>query len=186
MEDQKRFGGTGNFLYPSTARNGRILFAGEAAGFQDALWGFGMRYAMLSGHLAARALIEKMPERYERLWKKRLGGIMRTSIVNRYFYERLGDTGYNEFMRRIGRAEDAREWLRVHYAPSFWKSLWFPIARKAIRSSRKETARKSQSSTAAIETRKCWSDSDPDGRPSSISWPQHYRDRPYRTYRSYS
>src|SRR5262249_54715258 len=37
MRDPVRFGGAGNVLVPKTARQGGILFAGEAAGFQDAL-----------------------------------------------------------------------------------------------------------------------------------------------------
>jgi len=139
MKNQKRFGGVGNFFYPAIARNGGILFVGEAAGFQDALWGFGMRYAMLSGHLAARALLARQPEQYDRLWKKRLGGLMRTAIVNRLIYERLGDAGYTAIMRRFNPATDLRAWLRVCYGRNFWKSLLFPLARKtaATRSSRK-------------------------------------------------
>ena len=72
MRDPVRFGGTGNVLLPSTARHGNILFAGEAAGFQDALWGFGIRIAMLSGHLAAQALLAGAPGDYDRLWRRRL------------------------------------------------------------------------------------------------------------------
>jgi len=140
MKSEKRFGGVGNFFYPATARNGGMLFAGEAAGFQDALWGFGMRYAMLSGHLAARALLARQPEQYDRLWKKRLGGLMRTAVVNRLIYQRLGDIGYSAIMRRFNPATDLRAWLRVLYGPSFWKGLLFPLARKAAatRASRKE------------------------------------------------
>jgi hypothetical protein len=117
-----------------------MLFAGEAAGFQDALWGFGMRHAMLSGHLAAQALLARQPEQYDRLWKKRLGGLMRTAVVNRLIYERLGDIGYSAIMRRFNPATDLRAWLRVLYGRSLWKGLLFPLARKAAatRASRKE------------------------------------------------
>ena len=128
-----RFGGTGNVLLPSTARNGNILFAGEAAGFQDALWGFGMRIAMLSGHLAARALLSGKPAEYDRLWTRRLGDLVRVSMVNRYLFDRMEDRGYVRLLRSIGRAADTRQWLRRHYGPSLGKRLLLALARRAAR-----------------------------------------------------
>ncbi len=136
MRNPSVFGGAGNILLPRTARQGSILFAGEAAGFQDALWGFGLRIGMVSGHLAARALLDRAPEQYDRAWHERLGGILRTSLVNRWGFARMGDAGYNRLMRSISRMSDARRWLRRHYAPNFWKSLAFPLARRVVRSRR--------------------------------------------------
>ncbi|MDX8412196.1 MAG: hypothetical protein R8K46_10065, partial [Mariprofundaceae bacterium] len=46
MISPKRFGGLGNVAYPRTARKDNLLYVGEAAGFQDAVWGFGMRSAV--------------------------------------------------------------------------------------------------------------------------------------------
>ena len=139
MKNPQRFGGFGNFILPATATQGRLLFAGEAAGFQDQLWGFGMRYAFLSGHLAARAIISQQPGSYERLWGERLGGHMRTSIVNRYLYKKLGNRGYRWIFRSIGHADNPREWLRNFYAPSHWKAAILPLARHSANSTRKAT-----------------------------------------------
>ena len=136
MSNAMRFGGTGNVLLPATARHGNILFAGEAAGFQDALWGFGMRLAMLSGHLAARAILEGTPETYDRLWRSRLGGQLKASIVNRYAFSRMGDRGYVRLMSSIARARNAREWLRHHYAASPWKRFVFALTGRAAASRR--------------------------------------------------
>ncbi len=136
MRNPVRFGGTGNVLLPSTARHGDILFVGEAAGFQDALWGFGMRLAMLSGHLAARAHLDGTPAEYDGLWRQRMGDLLRVSIVNRCAFSRMGDRGYVRLMRSIERAADARQWLHRHYAPSIGKRLLFPIARRTARSRR--------------------------------------------------
>ncbi len=133
MRHPVRFGGTGNVLLPSTARHGNILFAGEAAGFQDALWGFGIRIAMLSGHLAAQALLAGAPGDYDRLWRRRLGDLVRVSIVNRYLFDRMEDRGYARLMRSIGRAGDTRQWLHRHYAPSLGKRLLLALARRAAR-----------------------------------------------------
>jgi flavin-dependent dehydrogenase len=140
IRSERRFGGTGNFPVPRTARRGNILFVGEAAGFQDALWGFGMRYAMLSGHLAARALMEGEPEKYDALWKERFGGTLRAGIVNRYTFERLGNSGYGKLLSLIDRSGSARDWLRIHYGMTFWKRLTYPLAHRAVRSSRTEAA----------------------------------------------
>jgi flavin-dependent dehydrogenase len=133
MEDARRFGGTGTVRMERTATRGQELVAGEAAGFQDALWGFGLRYAMISGHLAARAVLEGRGD-YDQAWRSRLGGYIKASFVNRYLYEKLGNPGYNAFLSRIGAAADAREWLRGHYAPSMWKSLWSGLVARSLRS----------------------------------------------------
>jgi flavin-dependent dehydrogenase len=127
MIEPRRFGGTGTVRVERTAIKGDRLLAGEAAGFQDALWGFGLRYAMISGHLAGRTVLEGRASDYDPAWRARLGGYIKTSFVNRYFYERLGNIGYHAFLSRIGAADDAREWLRSHYAPSRWKNLLYTM-----------------------------------------------------------
>jgi flavin-dependent dehydrogenase len=133
MRNARRFGGTAHFTVPRSARRGQVLFTGEAAGFQDALWGFGMRYAIVSGHLAAVAMLNGRLEDYDFYWKARLGGLLRTGLTNRYLYEKLGDSGYVAFTNQIDRAADARAWLRRHYAPSLFKRALLPIARRTTR-----------------------------------------------------
>ena len=54
----RRFGGVGNVRPPASPRRdspGGRIWTGEAGGIQDALWGFGIRYAILSGRLAVQA-----------------------------------------------------------------------------------------------------------------------------------
>ena len=134
----KTFGGTGNFLAVRTARKGLLLYAGESAGFQDALWGFGMRYAMLSGALAGQCILKASLQEYDHLWTERLGAALRASIVNRYLFEKLGDPGYTHLLSDVHKYSDARDWLRGHYAETWWKSLLFPLASRAVRVSRKK------------------------------------------------
>ena len=136
MRNPVRFGGAGNVLVPKTARQGSILFAGEAAGFQDALWGFGIRIGMLTGHLAARSLLERSPESYDRQWRARLGRQLQTSVVNRYAFARMGDRGYARLIRSMTRRGDTRRWLSRHYSPSFAKLLLQPLAHSWARSRR--------------------------------------------------
>ncbi|GMR07927.1 MAG: hypothetical protein BMS9Abin26_0932 [Gammaproteobacteria bacterium] len=140
MRNPQRTGGAANFLYPRSARKGSLLYAGESAGFQDALWGFGMRYAMLSGNLAAQALLAGRPEDYDRLWRKRLGGQLQAVLVNHYFYQRLEDNGFNILLKGIDRAlqrnPDGRRWLHRYTAPRLWKRLCFPLVQRALPSHR--------------------------------------------------
>src|SRR5262249_116874 len=136
MRNPRAFGGTGNVRARPLVRAGETLYAGEAAGLQDALWGFGMRCALVSGHMAGEALLAERPAQYDRSFRQRFTGFLRTSVVNRYFYERMGDRGYARLLHAIARAHDAREWLRRFYAPRLWKTLWFPVARIAVEAAR--------------------------------------------------
>ncbi len=140
MKNPRHTGGAANFLYPRSARKGGLLYAGESAGFQDALWGFGMRYAMLSGCLAAKALLADRPEDYDRLWHKRLGGQLQAVLVNRYFYQRMNDRGFNLLLNSIDRAmqrkPDGRRWLHDYTALRFWKALCFPFINRLHHSKR--------------------------------------------------
>lgn len=55
VRNARTFGGYVNFgLRPPWTRNDRFYYVGERAGFQNALFGFGLRYALRSGALAAR------------------------------------------------------------------------------------------------------------------------------------
>lgn len=123
MSAPRRFGGNGNARWPRGARRGEVLYAGEAAGFQDALWGFGIRSAIVSGHLAGRALADGSPEAYDRLWRDRLGGFIATSLANRRISRWLGEAGSALLLKRIARS-DGREYLKRLYAPCWWKRLF--------------------------------------------------------------
>lgn len=138
INNARSFGGTGNFLASPLARKGGLLYAGEAAGFQDALWGFGMRYAMISGILAGQSFARGDLSEYDHQCHKRLGGLLQASIVNRYLFEKLGNSGYGALLSDVQKYSDAGDWLKDHYADAWWKSLLFPVARRAVRQSRKK------------------------------------------------
>ncbi len=125
MNNPRRFGGGGNFSLPRTARKGNILYAGESAGFQDPLFGFGIRWALISGAEAGRALVDDDPARYERVWKKRLRAYHQTAATNRWFFDRLGDRGYALALRKYGQEQDVRDWMKKAYAPRLWKRAWY-------------------------------------------------------------
>jgi flavin-dependent dehydrogenase len=127
MRNEKRFGSYGNFSISDSQIRGGKLYVGEAAGFQDCLWGFGMRYAILSGHLAAKSIMDGSD--YDRLWKSHLKPMLETSLVNRYLFEKCGHAGYRFLARRFGGSHPC-EFLRGQYGHSFFKHLLLPLARR--------------------------------------------------------
>lgn len=85
------------FFLPHTAEENGKLFAGESAGFQDFLFGLGIRRAIQSGHLAARSIIDNVS--YDRLWKDTFEKSMKSGILNRLAYEKAGNRGLSGAMR---------------------------------------------------------------------------------------
>ncbi len=138
MTNPRPHGGAGNFRIPTTAKSGVHPIAGEQAGFQDTLWGFGMRQAITSGVLAARSLLDGRD--YDALWRRELGAAMESSVVNRALYSRLGNRGYGWLLRYQAKAGDTRQFLYRIYRPSRIKKLLAPWARRRYKSRRKDVS----------------------------------------------
>lgn len=106
---------------------GGRLYVGEAAGLQDYFLGFGLRYAIHSGHLAAQALLTGEP--YPALVRRALQGPFRAGFVNRLLYNHIGDSGYRHFIRWAARADPVRNRARrVYSLTPLHRALW-PLAR---------------------------------------------------------
>ena len=125
MTDAKEFGGYGNFFFDKPVFENGKYYIGEAAGLQDCLWGFGMRYAMTSGYLAAKALIENKD--YEALVRDNLIPMQKASLVNRFIFEMLGNNGYRYCINYLA-GGNAMEKIKKQYNPSFLKTLLYPVA----------------------------------------------------------
>ena len=125
MRDPRPFGGFANFRLPRTAVHGGHLVIGEQAGFQDALAGFGMRYALRSGLLAARSIIDGMD--YTRLWRRQLLPLLRSGVVNRFIFNTVGESGWKIALSRLSRGDTGLT-LRRFYQSSWVSRLLFPIA----------------------------------------------------------
>jgi flavin-dependent dehydrogenase len=113
-----------NFSLKPSAKIDRRLFIGEAGGFQDYLFGLGIRYALTTGFAAAESFILKRD--YDHLWKKEIGPAQEMSLINRFLYESGGNRGLAEFVRRAGRG-DVQDYLSGWYAWRPWKRLMLPI-----------------------------------------------------------
>lgn len=117
-----------NFHLKRAATSDGTRFVGEAAGFQDYLFGLGIRYALTSGALAARSILEERD--YDDLWKSELQEKQQTSLVNRFLYESGGNFGLSMFVRQAARAEDFHHYLSGWHRTRWWKSLLSPLIRR--------------------------------------------------------
>jgi flavin-dependent dehydrogenase len=93
LSNGKKFGGYGHFEIRNNYydENGAMLI-GEAGGFQDGFWGFGMRYAFQSANLAAKSIMQN--ESYNDLIKENLLKKMKHSKRNRLIFEMMGPLAY--------------------------------------------------------------------------------------------
>ena len=129
-----------NFHLKHAATSNGARFVGEAAGFQDYLFGLGIRYALTSGSLAARSILEERD--YDELWKSELGAKQQTSLVNRFLYETGGNFGLSMFVRQAARAKDFH-----HYLSGWHRSSVVEVAALAGRAARVETRRAAASTS---------------------------------------
>lgn len=124
IENPKEFGGYGSFWIDSIQEKEGVYKIGEAGGFQDPLFGFGIRHSMTTGYLAAKAIIEG--KSYDFLWKEQLLNYLKAGLVNRFFFERKGNAGYRLLLNHIAKSRDAREFMLKYYGRSSWKDLFYP------------------------------------------------------------
>lgn len=114
IENARTFVGCGSFSIPKSAvREGR-RYAGEAAGFQDYLFGFGLRYALTSGHLAAQSVVRNLD--YDSLWKAQFGQQLEASRRNRTIFRYLGNRGYDLLVKTTSSHHDPRGLWRRFYS----------------------------------------------------------------------
>ncbi|VAW92977.1 hypothetical protein MNBD_GAMMA23-807 [hydrothermal vent metagenome] len=137
MKNPVAHGGAGNFRIPDSAYSGLNPLVGEQAGFQDTLWGFGIRLAITSGVLAAQSLLTG--DNYDDLWKRQLRPQMQTAVVNRAFYSLLGNRGYRFFLKHTTGKPYVRQALHKAYHPSRIKNWLLPWATARYISRRKDT-----------------------------------------------
>lgn len=86
---------------PKTAKLKNSLLIGEAAGFQDNAYGFGMRYSIMSGYLASKSILEDLD--YDKLWKDAfLEELKRTRMI-RMILDKANNNFLNKFVASLGK-----------------------------------------------------------------------------------
>ena len=129
INEPEEFGGFVNFFNePKISKDNRILYVGENAGFQDALWGFGIKYAMLSGYYAAESIINNQD--YKKLCEINLLPKLKTSLANRWLFAHLYNPGYTFILNKLKTMDDVIPALKKHYNTSMSKKLVYQIAKR--------------------------------------------------------
>jgi len=127
IKNEKNVGGVGCFLIkPKYVIRGQI-YTGEAAGLQDLLWGFGMRYAINSGFYAAKSIIENIS--YKKLVKQNIVPRLKTSVSNRFIVDRFGNR-FNDHLLKWAKEDDNwSELLHWGYNPTLYTRAIYPIGK---------------------------------------------------------
>lgn len=129
MKPVKRVGGKGDFTINRNYKQDGRYYVGESGGLQDFMWGFGMRMAIWSGSLAAKDILGECD--YEREVRKKLMPYVKTSVVNRWLMNRVGNRTFkimcNSWMRSQKRHGDGLIWVSKLFRPSLFKSMLYPI-----------------------------------------------------------
>jgi flavin-dependent dehydrogenase len=119
----KKVAGVGNFSL-KCAKKRIPLHVGEAAGLQDFLGGFGMRFAITSGYLAAQSFIENLD--YGRIANRRFQNKLKAGVVNRYLWENvLPKRNYALF---INMGEFVRVNMHSMYNYNLLQRMIYPLA----------------------------------------------------------
>jgi flavin-dependent dehydrogenase len=127
IKNPKKVGGVGTFLIIPRLKKGDKIYVGEAAGLQDLLWGFGMRYAITSGFLAAKSITENIS--YSKLVKRKLIDKHRASMINRFFIERVDDYGkiLLEQSKKL-KSKESKDIFYKTYNLTPYGKLFYPLA----------------------------------------------------------
>jgi flavin-dependent dehydrogenase len=124
---QSGFGGAVNAL---GLHDPAQLVVGEAGGFLDYLWGFGIRYAICSGVLAARALLEG--DDYQALVAREIGPLVRSSLINRKLYDWAGNRPCRALIRHCCARGDPHALLQRLYQSRRARSFFLPWAMHSL------------------------------------------------------
>ncbi|MDH5505957.1 MAG: NAD(P)/FAD-dependent oxidoreductase [Anaerolineae bacterium] len=123
----KRWGGYGGFTIPRSCEKNGALWIGEAAGFQDFLFGFGIRNALISAKLAAESIITGQP--FDPLWQARLLPHLKASLVNRVLYDRFGNLAKRSFWRLTGKNSRPDRFMTRLYNYTPLHKLVYPLVK---------------------------------------------------------
>jgi flavin-dependent dehydrogenase len=128
MEDPCKFAGYGSFSN-KIMNNENKIFVGETAGFQDLLWGFGIRNAVKSGYIAAKCILDGDDcKDYYRSVEKYFKPKLNAGVVNRFFWEKFASSNYAFILNRIHNSKDPLKYLHSFHNFNILQKLTYPMA----------------------------------------------------------
>jgi flavin-dependent dehydrogenase len=105
-------------------KRGNTLYVGEAAGLQDFLWGFGIRFAIESGYVAAQCIIGNRD--YEEIAREYFVNRLKAGVVNRYLWENF--LSKNDYSILIAIAEFVRKNFHSMHKYNLLQRMIYPFA----------------------------------------------------------
>lgn len=124
-------GGIGSYIFGFPKQMNHSLLVGEAAGLQDFLWGFGIRTAIASGHLASQAIIDK--KNYSTIAQNAFSNYLKATLVNRYLWEKLKIKQKPLIPYMIKVPGDIRKKFRKLYQFTIFHRLLYPFALRYVK-----------------------------------------------------
>jgi flavin-dependent dehydrogenase len=101
----------------ATAERGGSLYVGEAGGFQDAVAGFGFRYAAMTGALAAKTVCEGLD--YRELLRQAFGPEFEDAFAFRQKFQRATNDDYDAMIASLGAEITLEEYVLRREARGF-------------------------------------------------------------------
>jgi len=101
--------GYGNYFKPFGCKKG-VYYVGEAGGFQDPSKGFGIWYAIFTGYLAAKSIIEK--EDYNEKIKQLILEEYLINLERRKKLNRLTNQHFEKMIAELGRKVNLEEYVK--------------------------------------------------------------------------
>jgi flavin-dependent dehydrogenase len=133
MRDVRLRSGFGGALSAFGRTHSGPLVVGEAAGFLDYLWGFGIRHAMLSGALAAQALLEDDDyDDYESLVARDIRPLVNSSLINRRLYDLANNAACRALIRYFCAQQDLHRSMHRFYQSRRARSIFLHWAMRAL------------------------------------------------------
>jgi flavin-dependent dehydrogenase len=124
------FASRGSFQLPVRNPFSKQIYIGEAGGYQDCLFGFGMKVGMMSGWMAASYLAGNNQYAFE--LNKMLREKLRFSYINRVIYERLNDSMKYALTLTLAKSDNPIQHLRSSYEWNWKRLLTFTSRRKPV------------------------------------------------------
>jgi len=126
VESHSTVGAVDLFLARSALGAHGECFVGQAGGFSDFLFGFGIRVGLQSGRLAAESILSG--DDFDRRWRAFFGRRFEMGLVNRFLYEKAGHLAYRRFISRAAKTDfRALGWELAE--PVWWRRLLLPVLR---------------------------------------------------------
>ncbi len=124
-ETVSKISGFGNYDIVNTAKEDGRYYVGERGFFMDASKGFGIRYAIMTGHLAAKAITDGLD--YNRLWKKVLKEELERNLKRRILLNKFTNKDYDLMLKKIGSKVDIEGYIRETRKLKKHIDLFFPL-----------------------------------------------------------